>query len=752
MKQFYILALAAAASLGAAAQPSLALSQKLAVPAQSAVVAPLKAASSRPGAHGVRINTTADGLVFKSLATPARRNTSIRLRPNTSNHAPASRAAAASFKESFEGATGDSLWLPDGWTRKTCGVENVESWNPGDAALTGSAPYDGDICMLAPFSMVAELDEWIITPAFTPEDGQQLTFGLMGVPFFYYSLDNFDWNTFEFVGERVVKGDIEVLASVDGGENWTQIYSMMGEVPADMSAEEVLEAYGYEFRTIAVDMSQFAGQSVKLAFRNSGLDTNLGAIDGIRVGFPSVSLSMARPSAQLYLGITRETDLMNLSLAYNGAYTDLTWENWSENAGASYGWIYIDPATNDFNGITDDVLTLNYPGNIDPANDNFVMAPTLAGWGDKYTNSELASADYLKAGGKPGLSNTAGELTNFGACAVDFATQGYMFPADAAGSPVFGYGPGVDQFWNSYSFGADADENNWAHVTQMMNIHISPETPMVINGGWVIAQLACKPAAKFTLEILPISEEGEIIEEPLAATTVTGLDYAETDITALDFTFDVPAVVSADVCPMYAIRISGFRDPENVSLFAPLTSRNGDPEGRYMGWINKEICYNGNVGTSLSTIGEYMGDTPVAYYIMLDADYNYIHSDLEEITLKADEEVAVPVVLHTGNAPLFVSGAPQWLCTDFSQLKDGKIVLLALGAKAGDTGEVTFSCLGASKTFKVTVIDAGGVTDITAGTSAPAEYYNLQGIRIEAPTAGQTCIVRRGTTATKVTF
>lgn len=97
MKQFYILALAAAASLGAAAQPSLALSQKLAVPAQSAVVAPLKAASSRPGAHGVRINTTADGLVFKSLAAPARRNTSIRLRPNTPNHAPASRAAAASF-------------------------------------------------------------------------------------------------------------------------------------------------------------------------------------------------------------------------------------------------------------------------------------------------------------------------------------------------------------------------------------------------------------------------------------------------------------------------------------------------------------------------------------------------------------------------------------------------------------------------------------------------------------------------------
>lgn len=42
-----------------------------------------------------------------------------------------------------------------------------------------------------------------------------------------------------------------------------------------------------------------------------------------------------------------------------------------------------------------------------------------------------------------------------------------------------------------------------------------------------------------------------------------------------------------------------------------------------------------------------------------------------------------------------------------------------------------------------------GVTDITAAGNGAAEYYNLQGVRVNVPAAGNIYIVRRGTTVTK---
>ena len=49
--------------------------------------------------------------------------------------------------------------------------------------------------------------------------------------------------------------------------------------------------------------------------------------------------------------------------------------------------------------------------------------------------------------------------------------------------------------------------------------------------------------------------------------------------------------------------------------------------------------------------------------------------------------------------------------------------------------------------------DLGGTTgmeNIAEDLNAPAEYFNLQGIRVERPMAGQVYIVRRGASASKV--
>lgn len=64
---------------------------------------------------------------------------------------------------------------------------------------------------------------------------------------------------------------------------------------------------------------------------------------------------------------------------------------------------------------------------------------------------------------------------------------------------------------------------------------------------------------------------------------------------------------------------------------------------------------------------------------------------------------------------------------------------------------------GAIKTLvsaEIAVNNAGsGITDITGDSAdAPAEYYNLQGIRVHNPAHGEMYIVRQGAKAAKVVF
>ena len=50
----------------------------------------------------------------------------------------------------------------------------------------------------------------------------------------------------------------------------------------------------------------------------------------------------------------------------------------------------------------------------------------------------------------------------------------------------------------------------------------------------------------------------------------------------------------------------------------------------------------------------------------------------------------------------------------------------------------------------VTISTATGVEDITVDAAAPAEYYNLQGIRVAQPEAGKLYIVKQGDKVSKM--
>ena len=76
-----------------------------------------------------------------------------------------------------------------------------------------------------------------------------------------------------------------------------------------------------------------------------------------------------------------------------------------------------------------------------------------------------------------------------------------------------------------------------------------------------------------------------------------------------------------------------------------------------------------------------------------------------------------------------------------------------LAGSGNNTQTVTLA--GSAQISKITVAYSGGsgVEDITAtDENAPAEYYNLQGVRVANPAAGNLYIKRQGTKTTKVVF
>ena len=59
---------------------------------------------------------------------------------------------------------------------------------------------------------------------------------------------------------------------------------------------------------------------------------------------------------------------------------------------------------------------------------------------------------------------------------------------------------------------------------------------------------------------------------------------------------------------------------------------------------------------------------------------------------------------------------------------------------------------GESKAAKATVAVMSGIGNVSTDNAAPAEYYNLQGIRVSEPRRGNVYILRQGAKATKVIF
>lgn len=298
---------------------------------------------------------------------------------NTSRFVKPVVAAAenATFFEGFEDWDGTTEeWIPSGWVDETKvgtdpnGASGNWTWEVNGSAWY-SNPFEGsaqahistavEYDFSSGFTMVyPDQDEWLISPAVTPKAGDKLNFMLSYSPgWTLLDSEKLAQNVYEFTGRNT---NLEVLVSTDNGANWTKLWNAIDD---DALVNYTTEELDYTlsvcpWKCFIINIDEYAGKSVKFAFRyvgNAGQDM---ALDNITVG--AVTPDASYSHMNLYFGPSVSTGGSYPNASLTGAYQLTVFTNTSVIPGETE-WEYgtfdgNDPVTlysNDKN------LTVEYP-------------------------------------------------------------------------------------------------------------------------------------------------------------------------------------------------------------------------------------------------------------------------------------------------------------------------------------------------------------------------------------------------------
>ncbi|MBD5262068.1 MAG: BACON domain-containing protein [Bacteroides sp.] len=656
---------------------------------------------------------------------------------------PSAKASSIIYSEDFEGWDGsDRSWLPEGITlRHDSGREDALKWEVASSAeFSGLIGLTGN-CMTINYCSDF-LDEWLILPEVTPGQDMVLSFDIVNDALWYFSTSNVDWETSQYIGDKIIVFDQQVMVSEDNGENWTLLKSLAEDFLDPYYDYDTLSMQGnYSMRPMEVSLAQFAGKPIRLAFRYVGTDGNLSAIDNITIGNPPLQVSYTNPMGTLFLGMSKESDVLNSSILTGPVYKGMTFENTTFNYDASYTWSYMDAdaawqTSDDPYGLEVTYRT-DYSTPTTKVNNLYSM-PVLEGSAAGYSAGTFTRGGQLKAGGKGeylAVGQTgASMLLDLGLTVADYATEGSQTIA-VFGMPLFGYDGNVDAFWTDYTFGEFADEENYVKLDAYMDFFYTADFPIVIRGIHTPAYGRIKDGVKFKAEIVPLADSGEISETPLAVAEcgfddMTVVDYGgSNNYYSLNFTFDQPIVMDSNVCSAYIVRISGFNDPEHVEYFSPVLTENSNPDGYALGWIQKTIVMEGNARQSTTAVANYVGDC-ISFYIMLDAEYPWLEGP-ESVDEWTGNTATVAFDSSYAGEDLTFENMPAWL-TAKAEGQYGETAVtfeVAMTDELKEAADVTLSAPGVSHTIKVNPAGVAGVAGIE-GAAATTEIYNLSGLRV----------------------
>ncbi len=731
---------------------------------------------------GKSANITIDG----ALKRIENRVGSKRLAPAYVKKAQVAKVAPenAALYESFENNDiNDVLWLPEGWTRQSAVNDTVSTWTiaPGGMPMFGIYPSDGQNTIGINYGN--NQDEWLISPAVQTQEGMLISFNAYLSPMFLYSMNNVDWDTYEFIGDKVVAATLQVLAKAEGDQDWTLLHDY-AEQYKDYSLMELMLADPAGLEAKTVSLGDLAGKKLQIALRYVGSDGNTMIFDEIAIAYPQLSgLTFSEPIDIQYWGFDRSVELKSLDtpVAQIPVYSPVTWTNNTYIDGATFSWKYCDPVTTDWTeSDSGDELTLTYIPDYKSENtkrNNLFYPPVLNATAPMASPASATSAyTFFQAGGRPDFVFNTGETLEMSLLPFNFNAQGLSIAVEDvekygdATLPIFGHNANTNKYWLDYTLnGEDPEPGDDVQLDGILNfIYPSQTAPLVVNGVDVFAKGVVSDEAEFTIGIYALGFDFVFdpdVMTPIATAKCAGKDFIRepgaqgtNSFLTVPFDFETPAVIkSSDDVAAYVVYLTGFNS-DKVEYFVPLQSYHPNPDYLCLGWVTKRIRMNGNTNYRFTT-------NPMAYYqndlgedmygafaIGLHGEHPWLVCDAESAVIPADgTPVNVQLFSYYDGSKLEIETPAGVTATATGRYDQCMLTLSHDDTEVIASGNVVVKAPGLQ--VSIPVNQSQGVTDaITSADSEVVAIYDLAGRKVsDTATAGIYIVKYADGTAKKVT-
>ena len=548
--------------------------------------------------------------------------------------------STSTLYEGFEGYAGLNVagWVPEGWSQES-------KTEPAHAAPTDETStclvwtgiedsyytpaYSGECSEYIQVSIAdyttgassEQQDEWLISPAFKVASGDYLSFYLYYSPAFTL----LNSTTFDFTGENNI---LEVQVSTDNGATWDKIWDVLPHAKS-FTEDELWDDAGSIVRNyypMLVNLSNYVGKTIKLAFRYVGIDGESMMLDDITVGAVEPDAAVTAPDGVFPLGMSLE----GYSLKYNymlAPYnTALTWTNSSvlyENS----SWSYPDPEST---GDTETELTAETTNLEAPAYPyGAYSSPALVTSIGASQSEEAKLGDYTQYGGQVYASDGAGGYLFFDAALYNWDHVNAEKAEISYTNDIFGLGSDISTRWTSL-FGSDVE------ITGMSFTVPAPAAPYTVSNLYVgIADASTLTDASTLYATLYKPNEDGQYEAIAKATCLPSEFLTKTNdgvaVTTADFQFtqmvdgmevNEPVLIDDQIM----VQISGdIADGEKALFYMVFDSDPVATTPTYMDYKVSGSDSEYSIQTTALTFAD--GSQATGFYAYLDVNYAWLNSD-----------------------------------------------------------------------------------------------------------------------------
>ena len=722
---------------------------------------------SKQLAKGVTLQKvlTSNGVIAKRIVGAGVANNKINLKAVTNASPKRTSGDAVTLSEGFEDWDGVTEgWLPEGWSI-TSNTGDIKTDTPINWMVSSAGFYlpepDGNYYAVVYYD-VNNKDEWLVSPVVDLPESPKLYYKALVSPAFLFELseETVNWETYEFIEKRMA-ANVQVLVRAEGETDWTVVKDYFEEYSSEnLSFYDLLMMEPSELQNYAIDLADYKGKRIQVAFRYHGADGNTVLLDAVNISNPTIEASYSWPLGTQFFGLSDTWTGLSHSIPVNPVNVPLTWYNTTEDYTADFTWEYDDPVTAERMSVNTTDLTVTYVPDYSSdftCRNNVFYTPKLIATADGSAPGEAQSYDWCQFGGKAEWA-ASDKIINFGFSLFDYSTEGFdiaVVDNDMEASiPIYGYSKDVDQYWTDYTFQGEEGDGEGVKLTGIMNYYFTQEAPIVISGAWIHAKGQIGENAEFTLDIIPLDDETGTLTEPIATAKCKGSDMTMEEggmqnFYVVPFSFANPVVLSQMDCNSYVVRLSGFNDPDNVTWFAPYQSALDNPDGYALGWIEKAISMGGETRNSLSPLAYYTGLQ--SFDIVLDAAYPWLDAENTEVSISGAEEAEVALGSYYDGSQLTAtlsdgSALPEWLTVKTEGRYGAAKAIFSGSGNVPANCTVKIAAPGVAKEFQVNYDGVSGVSSFATDDSAAVrETYDAMGRRMAVNSGAKGLYILRRT-------